>query len=392
MKLSINSRLLIAINTIHSIIDLFISTFLVAYFLNITNNNIVPASLFYIFTYFISMIGFPLIGPLVKSSKKKCLYNCSFIINSILLLFVIHLKENVISYIWILGIIYGLEKICYWFPQNVLTSKIARGSQVIKFNGYKSGFSGVVKIIMPIFFGWLITIDSFIGSAVFVLFLTILEFVLSSFIRLPIRVEKPFNIIKLVSVAFRNAKIKISLYTEMIKGFVSNTLEILIVLYVVYLFKSNFNLGVFTSVFAVSTVVSNMMLGKYCKFKNLSRLLFVCSLLTVVSIIYFVFDTDKLSFIVYNFIFASAWQVINTITEINMYKVSQNRLVASDYRDEYLALREFFLCFGRILGFGLLLLIASLQNFEIIKYLILFYGTFLILIGYLSIRLCRQLK
>ena len=94
MKLSLNSWLLIAINTIHSTIDLFISTFLVAYFLNITNNNIVPAAIFYALTYFICMIGFVLIGPLVKSAKKKFIYNLSFIINAILLLFIIYLKEK----------------------------------------------------------------------------------------------------------------------------------------------------------------------------------------------------------------------------------------------------------------------------------------------------------
>ena len=319
MKLSLNSWLLIAIHTIHSIIDLFISTFLVAYFLNITDNNIVPASLFYMFTYAISMIGFPLIGPLIKTDKKKYIYNLSFVVNALLLLFIIHFKENVINYIWLLGLTSGLEKTFFWFPQNVMVSQLAGENQIIKFNGYKSGLAGLVKIIMPIFFGWLITIDSFINTAVFVLFLAILEFILSNFISAPKNNDNKFNLKKLVLLAIRKTKIKLSLYVEILRGFASDILDILIVLYIVYLFKTNLNLGIFTSIFAICTVLANIFFGKNCKFKQFTPLIWTCSILTFLSIIYFVFDTTKLSFIVYNLIFASAWQIIRTVIDINMY-------------------------------------------------------------------------
>ena len=391
MKLSINSWLLIAINTIHSTIDLFISTFLVAYFLNITNNNIVPTATFYMLTYFISMFGFPLLGPLVKSNKKKYIYNFSFVVNAILLLLIIYLKESSINYIWLLGLILGLEKICYWFPQNVFISQIATGNQIIKFNGYKSGLAGAVKIIAPIFFGWLITIDSFINTIVFVLFLTILEFALSNLVALPIKKEKPFNILHLSAFAIKKASIKLSLVVEMMRGFSSNVLDILIVLYIVHIFKTNLNLGIFTSVFAVCTVLVNIIFGKCCKFKQFTLLIWICSILTFLSIIYFVFDTTKLSFIVYNLIYASAWQIISTIIDVNIYKISQDKFVSLHHREEYLALREFFLCFGRILGFGFLIIIALLQNFDTIKYLILFFGTILMIMSYFSIKLCNKL-
>lgn len=391
MKLSLNSWLLIAIHTIHSIIDLFISTFLVAYFLNITDNNIVPASLFYMFTYAISMIGFPLIGPLIKTDKKKYIYNLSFVVNALLLLFIIHFKENVINYIWLLGLTSGLEKTFFWFPQNVMVSQLAGENQIIKFNGYKSGLAGLVKIIMPIFFGWLITIDSFINTAVFVLFLAILEFILSNFISAPKNNDNKFNLKKLVLLAIRKTKIKLSLYVEILRGFASDILDILIVLYIVYLFKTNLNLGIFTSIFAICTVLANIFFGKNCKFKQFTPLIWTCSILTFLSIIYFVFDTTKLSFIVYNLIFASAWQIIRTVIDINMYKVSQDKLVSVHYRDEYMALREFVLCFARILGYGFLIIIASFQNMDMIKYLILFLGSLLLLMGYLSVKLCHYL-
>ncbi len=391
MKLSLNSWLLIAINTIHSTIDLFISTFLVAYFLNITNNNIVPAAIFYALTYFICMIGFVLIGPLVKSAKKKFIYNLSFIINAILLLFIIYLKEKSIEHIWLLGLILGFEKICYWFPQNVLISQIADGGQLIKFNGYKSGLTGIIKIITPIFFGWLITIDSFMNAIIFVLVLAILEFILSNFVSIQKKQERPFNFWLLSALAIKKTNIKLSLCVEILRGFSSNVLDILIVLYILHIFKTNLNLGIFTSIFAICTVLVNMILGKYCKFKQFAPLIWMCSIMTLLAILYFVFDTTKFSFIVYNLIYASAWQISNTIIEINVYKISQDKFISLRYREEYLALREFFLCLGRILGFGFLIIIALLQNFEAIKYLILFLGIVLMIMSYFSVRLCNKI-
>ena len=175
MELSKNSWLLIIISAIHSTIELFINTFLVSYFLNITGNNIIPTAIFYIFTYTILAVGFPAIGKLIKNGAKLHLYKLSFILGSLLLILIIFLKEEVTKYIWLLGLILGFEKVMFYFPQNLLTSEIAKGGQLIKFNGYQMAIAGATKIIMPIVFGWLITLDSFINTSIFVLALTAFE-------------------------------------------------------------------------------------------------------------------------------------------------------------------------------------------------------------------------
>ena len=391
MGLNKNSWLLIIINTIHTIINLFYSTFLVAYFLNITNNNIIPASIFYIFTYLLLMGGFTLIGPLVKNGKKLFLYRLSFFINAILLLLIISLKENIIDHIWILGLILGLEKMLYWFPQNLLISQFANGNQIIKYTGYSYVFSGVTKIIMPIILGYLITLNSFTNTAIIVLILTIIQLFLSFLLNETLSKAKKFNIKALWILATRREKIKNSLKIEFIKGTVLDITDILIVLYVVYMFKTNLNLGIFTSIFAISTVVIDYILGKYCNFKSFKRILFYSSILVILATSYFVFDTTKLSFIIFNLIFASAGEALRTITEINMYKISQDKSIIVHYRPEYMALRECVLNFGRIIGFGVIILITLIGGDYLLKYLILCLSLILAYVGYLSIILSNQI-
>ena len=157
------------------------------------------------------------------------------------------------------------------------------------------------------------------------------------------------------------------------------------------MFKTNLNLGIFTSIFAISTVVIDYILGKYCNFKSFKRILFYSSILVILATSYFVFDTTKLSFIIFNLIFASAGEALRTITEINMYKISQDKSIIVHYRPEYMALRECVLNFGRIIGFGVIILIALIGGDYLLKYLILCLSLILAYVGYLSIILSNQI-
>lgn len=392
MELSRNSWLLIIISAIHSTIELFINTFLVSYFLNLTGNNIIPTAVFYIFTYAILTIGFPAIGRLVKNGAKMNIYKFSFILGALLLILIIYLKADVTKYIWLLGLILGLEKVMFYFPQNLLTSEIAKGGQLIKYNGYQMAIVGATKIIMPVVFGWLITLDSFINTSIFVLVLTALELILSGLLKQTTKPAKNFNIKALMVLALKRKKVKISLIIDALKGFAFDIADTLIVLYIIYMFKTDFNLGIFTSIFAICNVVVNAVLGKCCKSNNFAIILTISTVLTFIGTTYFVFDTTQFAFIVYNLIFASAAQLIRTITTINMYKVSQEKTVSALYRTEYMALREIGINIGRMIGYSLVILAALSQNPQMLKYLILFISAVIAIMGYMSVILCNWIN
>ena len=235
MKLNKSSWLLIVINTIHTIINLFYSTFLVAYFLNITDNNITPTSLFYIFSYTLMIVGFPAIGPLIKNGNKLFLYRTSFLVAFVLLLLIICLKENIVNYVWILGVILGIERIFYWFPQNILISEIANKNQLIKYTGYSMSFMGIAKIVTPVILGYFISLNSFINTAIFILGLTIILFILSFFLKDNKLKSKNFNLKALWILATRRPKIKTVLKIEFLKGIALDVIDTLIVLYIIYM-------------------------------------------------------------------------------------------------------------------------------------------------------------
>ncbi len=392
-NLNRNSILLIAIHSIHSIIELFINIFLVAYFLDLTGNNIVPTAVFYIFTYLLVSGGFVLIGPYVKCYDKLLIYRWSFILNAIVLLLVIYLKKDITHYIWILGFISGLEKALFYFPQNLMTSQESTGNALIKFNGYRFAWNGIIKIVMPVVLGWFISVDSFINTAIFVLFLTIIEFILSYMMKKSHpSYRKKFSLKAVWVFTLKKPLLKLSFAAETLRGFIFEALDVLVVLYVVYMFKTNLNLGIFTSVFAICTVATGSLFGRFCSYSSFNTIIRLSAIITFAAATWFVFDTDKTSFIIYNFAFATAAQLIRIITDINVFKTSQSRSVSMLYRVEFLSLREVFLGIGRVISFTLVIIAARSNNPEMLKYLILCFNLLIIFAGYLNICWGKKLQ
>lgn len=392
MKKTNNSQQLIILNTIHTAISIFINTFMVAWFFNITNNNVVPACLFYIYSYALSTIGFFIIGNLVKCGPKILLFQLSFLINFGALLLLLHLQENIISYLWLMGIFIGAEKALFYLPLNVMTSQEVPKKYMARFNAYNYAWSGITKILIPLLFGWIISLESFLKTTIIVLILSIISWLISLKLEHIRSYCKPFKIKYLVALAQKRKHISSSLVIDFIRGFTFEVLELLIVLYVVYMFKTNLNLGIFTSIFAICTVTANIAFGRFCRYRNFVKLLIISSIFTVGGTSYFVIEGSKISFIIYNLIYSSLTMLLQTITSINVFRVSQDKSIASLYRTEYLAFRELFLNTGRCLGFSLVILTAIWISPDKLKYLLLALNLLIITVGWLSVGLSRILN
>ena len=73
-KLGKNAKLLVINDMFYSLISIFISTCLVAYFLKITNENITKVSIYYIIIYFLTGVGMLVLNGvtfLMRDKTKK---------------------------------------------------------------------------------------------------------------------------------------------------------------------------------------------------------------------------------------------------------------------------------------------------------------------------------
>ena len=95
-KLGKNAIFLIASDLIYTITALFAQTFLVAYFLKITNENIVQIALYYIIVKSLMGIGLILMGNFIKGKPniRTKILSLGIVVRAIFILFI------VIFYFW----------------------------------------------------------------------------------------------------------------------------------------------------------------------------------------------------------------------------------------------------------------------------------------------------
>lgn len=86
MKSTINksAKALMTCDLTNSIVSLFGETFLVAYFLQISNENIVHVSIYYIILYALLALGSFLLGSVmkIKPQKRVVIYRLGIVIKS----------------------------------------------------------------------------------------------------------------------------------------------------------------------------------------------------------------------------------------------------------------------------------------------------------------------
>ncbi len=114
-KLDRSAKSLMACDLTNGIINLFGETFLVAYFLQISNENIIQVSTFYIILYLLLGVGSILLGNIIKSKPKKkvSIYRFGIIIKSIYILLIVLFKDKISQYFIIFAIFYGIAEALY---------------------------------------------------------------------------------------------------------------------------------------------------------------------------------------------------------------------------------------------------------------------------------------
>ena len=174
-----NKEVIMYLKLLKNILSIFIDSFLVLYFLTVSENNILPLGIYKLIgvtTLFITLFLFRNIS---KSKNRKNLLITGIMFDLIYFLFIFTLKESIIKYSYILGIIYGLEEGLYYSVFNSYESDGITNKERLKFYGNYETYKSLVKIIFPIIFGVLITKTGFIESITLVMIIVILRIVLS---------------------------------------------------------------------------------------------------------------------------------------------------------------------------------------------------------------------
>lgn len=281
------------------------------------------------------------------------------------------MKEKIVNYVWLIGIIYGISVATIGFPFNMIKSEQISNQERSRYLGYEVVATESVSLIVPILLGAYITAYSYEVTAGLILVFAILKLILSFFIQNKNVQTSQINLRKMWQIFVKDENLKKLYLIEFFKGFNRyGVMSLVVSLLMIYQTENDLELGSWTSLFSLFTIISMYLFGKYYHEAQKRKMLEVSAIVTIASFIYIAFSVNLVSVVAYNIAYAVFMNIILNITEKDLFDYANREPFAKELNTEYFVLRELFLNIGRIVGYSILLVAVGItQNLEMLSIL-----------------------
>ena len=375
-KIEKNAKLLIINDLFFSVTSIFLETFLVAYLLKTTNENIFVVSTYYITLYTLMAFGNILIGRFIKkkSNTGKYFLSIGVCLRAIFILSIVLIGSKISNYNILIAIIYSISQIFYWCAHEIIYVDVTNENNRKKFMSLKKIFSKIINILVPIILGTSIELYSFLKIAIYILIISVLEIISVLLIKSTKLVSKKekYSIIKFIRYIRDNKISKEKYYnlSSIAYGMVESVIGTIIIIITIMTFKTSINLGILTTIFSICSMFALLLYNKYYNKNNSKYILNICAFVLLLSVIGLLIDINKITLIIYNFCYANIFCVFEVT-----YNSRKGDLVEEcnieKYKEEHVGLSAFTVSLGRVIGYILMMIVALLNNIICFKLLLL---------------------
>ena len=364
-KIKTEQNIIIIMDAIKKIMTIFLGPFLTAYFISTSTNSILNIAIYYIFTYATMALSTLVVAALAEKRNRIKIFRIGIILNFIYILILILLKEKIINYLPIISILYGISASCYYFPYNLFIINKVKNTERTNYMVKLFITISVVGILFPIIFGSIITITNYILTAVIVLFISLIQIILSFFITDNHNGDlEEYNLKKAWLELKKNKQVINCLAGEFFIGMniCNGALETVMVILILNSFKTNINLGIITSIATLLSILVVKIYGLIYNKRDDKKVIIISSIIPVISLIIFLILKTNTTVIIYKFSYVIFAEILSLVRKIKIFNLSNSKIVNKSNQCEFNAIREVTLNVGRVTGYTLLLLAGLTQS------------------------------
>lgn len=364
-KIKSEQNIIIIMDAIKKIMTIFLGPFLTAYFISTSTNSILNIAIYYIFTYATMALSTLVVAVLAEKRNRIKIFRIGIILNFIYILIIILLKEKIINYLPIISILYGISASCYYFPYNLFIINKVKNTERTNYMVKLFITISVVGILFPIIFGSIITITNYILTAVIVLFISLIQIILSFFITDNHNGDlEEYNLKKTWLELKKNKQVINCLAGEFFIGMniCNGALETVMVILILNSFKTNINLGIITSIATLLSILVVKIYGLIYNKRDDKKVIIISSIIPVISLIIFLILKTNTTVIIYKFSYVIFAEILSLVRKIKIFNLSNSKIVNKSNQCEFNAIREVTLNVGRVTGYTLLLLAGLTQS------------------------------
>ena len=377
-KLNRNQKCLFSIHLLRGIMELFTNTFLTSHIISITAENVLSeglfnSAIFYIAQYVLYAVFYFFISFFVKRSNRTIFLQLGIILNLALIVCLVFLSDVISSWIILVGSLCGISNALYYASYFVMKNEFASRKSIKKYNIFTVMGVNVIKVIVPTLLGFLIDSSSFANISIYMTIITVAQLIISFFIISHKRKGAKLQLLSFYKALREDTKarkkIKYTYINAVLSG-IKNTYKLLLTVLILFAYKTNFGLGLFTSIFSLVTM------GLLVLFKvfdnrpktNKFAIYLVIGLLPLASSLFMVVWLNEITLIMFNFFLTVAIYFSDYFGSSERDAIIKH-IGKREYIAEHQLSIEIITCTSRVLSYFVMLLmgfVASLIVFKIL--------------------------
>lgn len=386
-----NYKVLFILRVLKSVITSFIDTFLVLYFLNISDSNILPLGVYKLVAVITLYLVIFLCRNLARSKHRVNLMRIGIIFDFIYFITIILLKDKVVDYIYLIGLLYGLEEGFYYSVYNTLESDGISNYERAEFTGTYTATKAILSIIFPLVFGSLIYTTGLIKALIIVFIIVAIRIILSFIFKdKNIPETKKTNIKEFLKIISDNRKFKQLYLVEFFNGltYSEGAFSYIVTIYIIKVFSNSFSLGIFTSIFSIITCIIGIMFAKLIKREHYALMIKYSMTLTIISLLIMIFRCNVITIVIFNLFQTISKSLMDLINSNSQSNLCNDEKIKKEYKVEYWLASETALVISRIISTCIFILMAYINS----QLIICVFALFLIMFSYNSIKLQKIIK
>lgn len=386
-----NYKVLFVLRVLKNIISSFVDSFLVLYFLDVSDSNILPLGIYKLVAIIAIYSVIFLARNFAKSKHRANLMRIGIVLDFVYFLTIILLKDKVVDYIYLVGLLYGLEEGFYYSVYNILESDGITNEERAKFAGTYTATESILSILFPLIFGSLIYATGFLKSLIVVFIIVIIRIILSfKYKDTNIPKGNKTNMKEYFELTKKDKKFKQMYIVEFLNALVYSeaAFSYIVTIYIIKVFSNSFSLGVFTSIFSIITFVIGILFAKFIKKEHYAKAIKISMIFTIISLVFMIFNCNAVTIVLLNLFQTISKKLKNLITGNNQANLSNDIKIQKEYKTEYWLANETSLVIGRIISSSIFILVAYTDP----TIMIIIYAIFLTLFAINSIKLQKIIQ
>ena len=359
-------------NTLYTIVNLFVTTFLVAYIYSFNGDTyayLFNVGVYNIFLYLTMALTCIPISKLVDKTNRVVIYRISLVVKAFLVVFFIFFGKELANYLILAGCLNGLGEALYVSSYNVIKQEMVSRKSI---GGYASNMYILVKlvdIICPVLLGAMIDVTSYSGTAIIVLFICIIELLVS----VGIKAKKPdgsnHNIREFIQLLNSKPdvkrKMKLMYFLSSIYG-VSILITNLINVCIMLEYGSTLSLGIITSLISIGAILTIILVKKFTKNGYRSWLYAISSIVPIIAVIIFALNVCATTLIILNASISLTAIIYKVYFDVHRNSTLKESGLYNEIA-EHQSIIEFLADSSRWMCFGLLLIISLFKSLIVFK-------------------------